>query len=162
MNNMDKLETIVQETLKIAEKAMQKEGHVNPKVVLFYRDEDNDLGTYMIDLAPQSYFDNREDIMKQVGTFLGSKKGDGINSFDTLIHFGEAKVTIDGQDKEVIMASALNHKGETLVRFKEIQRYLMLDHPERPFFNLAPLEIKSLKQKSPLLSILLNSFNQTK
>lgn len=157
---MDKLETIVHETLKIAEKAMQNEGFANPKVIVFYRDEHNDLGTYMVDLAPQSYFDNREDIMKQIGTFLASQKGKGILSFDTLIHFGEAKLTIDGVEKEVIMATALNDKNESLTRFREKQVYLNLDHPERPLFNLAPLDVPGLKQKSPLLVTLLNSFNQ--
>lgn len=157
---MDKLETILKETLKIAEKSMQKEGFVNPKVILFYRDDQNQLGTYMVDLAPQNYFDNREDIMKQVGTFLATQKGKGINSFDTLIYVGETKVTIDGSLKETIMATALNEKGETKTLFREIQRYLVFEHPEKSFFNLAPLEIKGLKNKSTLLTTLLTSFNQ--
>lgn len=139
---------------------MQKEGFANPKVIVFYRDEKAELGTYMIDLAPQSYFDDRNAIMQKVGEFLKTKKGKEILSFDTLIQYGEAKVDIDGQQKDVIMAVAQNEKGESVTRFKEIQRYLMLDHPEKQFFNLADLELEGVNYESSTLQELSNSFNK--
>lgn len=157
---MDKLKAICEGAIKIAETSMQKEGFCNPKVVLFYRDDRNELGTYMIDLAPQSYFDSRETIMEKVGTFLATKKEKGVRSFDTLISYGEATATIDGIDTPVIMATAMDDMGKTVSKFKEIQRYILPDHPEKQFFNLNQLDLKGFTYKSKTLETLLTSYNK--
>lgn len=156
---MEKLNSILDETLKIAEKTMQTEGFVNPKVIVFYRDEQNELSTYMVDLAPQSYFDDREGIMKKVGLFLAKQKGKGIRSFDTLIYVGESNITIGNETKQAILATALTEKGESATKVKEIQKYIMFEHPEKQFFNLQDLKLAGLKYKSPVLSTLLTSLN---
>lgn len=157
---MNRLEEIIEATLKIAENAMQKEGFCNPKVVLFYRNDQAELGTYMIDLAYQEYFDARLDIMEKVGKFLATKKGEGIRSFDTLVFYGETGLTIDVETKQTVMATALNEKGESITRIKEIQRYILPDNPERQFFNLNELEIDVKSYKSPILQTLLTNFTQ--
>lgn len=157
---MDRLETIVHESLKIAEKEMQASGHVNPKVVIFYRRENNELGTFMVDLAPQTYFDDRDRIISEVGAYLATKKEDGVRSLDTLIYSGEANMTIDKEHKQVVIASAMDGKGNILTRYKEVQRYMMPDNPEKMFFNLANLELPNFKYTSSLLQNLITSYSR--
>lgn len=157
---MDKLNDIVEKSLALAEKAMQAEGSIRPKVVIFFRDLNNDLGTYMVDLAPQKYFDSRLDIMEKVGKTLKKfqKENKGIRTIDIGVAYGEATVTIEGKSKPVVMASALDSKGNTVTRFKEVRHYMMSGHPEKTFFELQDLEIKGLKYKSPSLTQLFDNF----
>lgn len=158
---MEKLETILQGTLDIAEKSMQQDGHVNPKVVIFYRDNNNDLNTYMIDLAPQKFFDDREEIMEKVGTFLREQKVKGeVRSFDTVIHYGEANMLVNGIAKPVIMAAGHDCKKNYASKYKEIQRYIVPEHPEKMFFNLVDLAPVGETYKSPLTKKLLDAFTR--
>lgn len=159
---MDKLNTIVEKTLQIAEKSMKDVGHSNPKVVVFYRDMNNELGTYMIDLSPQKYFDGRLEIMNQVGTTFKKFKQEskGIRAIDIAVAYGEAHLTVNGSMHNVLMASALDDKNQSCTRFREIRNYMMPDHPEKQFFELQDFEIKGLKYTSPTLKELFTNFNK--
>lgn len=159
---MDKLNTIIERTLQIAEKSMKDVGFANPKVVVFYRDTNNELGTYMIDLAPQKYFDGRVEIMSQVGTTFKklSQEGKGIRSIDIAVAYGEAHLRVEGKMHNVIMASALDSQGQTCTRFKEIRNYMVPEHPEKQFFELHDLEVKALKYTSPTLYELFTNFKK--
>lgn len=148
---------VTNETLKLAEKIMQTDGFANPKVVLFYRDNDQDIQSIMIDLAPQKYFDDRMHIMEQVGSYL---KKENIPNIDLVVYFGEANLTIDSQMKHIVMATGINDKGETMTLAKEIQRYILPEHPEKSMFNLIPTELIGLKYQSPVLKTLMDNFKK--
>jgi hypothetical protein len=159
---MDKLNTVVEETLKIAEKGMQEAGHSNPKVVIFYRNPINELETYMIDLAPKKYFDTREEVLSQVGVTLNkmAKTGKIVRNVDIAVAYGEAFITIGGAKTKVLMASGQDSKNNTVTRFKEIRQYLMPEHPEKQFFDLQDFEVKGLKYKSPVLTKLFENIKK--
>lgn len=156
---MDRLIDFVEGTLKIAEDVMQKQGAANPRVAIFCRDQNGELETFMVDLTPQSYFDDRLAIMKTVGEFL-AKETEKIRSIDTICSYGEAMATIDGIDKPVLMASGLDSKGNSITKYKEIQKYILPDSPERQFFSLQDLELKGVKYEPIALITLLEHYQK--